>query len=141
MSESRCHSGDEFSDRLNDLIAQWEQFNGVSLTNVGLRNLLAANGLSMSAAYLSQLRSGVRQTPRPHVVEALAGLLGVDPAHLAAGLVEYAIDDEKIIAGLLGEQLRRLMLTSSGLSGRSRERLLNYADSLHAIEESAGDSP
>lgn len=96
---------------------------------------LRAEGITISAPYLSQLRSGNRTHPSPATIEALASFFRI--RH------EYFTDDkyfEKLekeltwLADMRDEGVRRIAARSVGLSREAQDALAAKADELRRQE-------
>lgn len=124
-----------FQVRLNELFAN----SGRRLTNRAVVNGMAADGCRISTPYLSQLRTGVRDSPSDDVVMALAKYFGVSPGYFFTtpwdGDRDAAYgEDEKTVAGLDDSDLQKLLSTSNGLSSGSLDLLADVATKLRAAE-------
>ncbi|QLY27552.1 helix-turn-helix domain-containing protein [Nocardia huaxiensis] len=99
---------------------------------------LAAHGYTVSPAYLSQLRTGVRSTPSNALVTVLARYFGVDVEYFYApprtpGTTAMQ-HDSRVIDRLGNPHLRRLLLTAHELPAESQELLADVAARLYAGE-------
>ncbi|WCT05828.1 helix-turn-helix domain-containing protein [Rhodococcus qingshengii] len=100
---------------------------------------MTANGCLISAAYLSQLRTGMRGSPSREVVAALATYFGVPPEYFFTipwdGDRDTARgEDEKIVAELADSDLRHLLSAANGLSSKSLDLLADVATKLRVAE-------
>jgi len=101
-------------------------------------------GPTISATYLWQLRYGKRDNPTMQHIEALSKFFGV-PA-------TYFFDDEttrqvnaqlELVASLRDEQVRGILLRTSGVSPQGLKALSDMADHVRKLEglpDEAGDS-
>ncbi len=124
-----------FRVRLNELFA----VAGRRLTNRAVVNGMASQGCRISTPYLSQLRTGMRDSPSDEVVGALAAYFGVSPGYFFTipwdGDRETVHDqDAKVVAGLVDSDLHKLLSTANGLSSGSLELLADVATKLRAAD-------
>lgn len=110
MAEEGDESGlPHLADRLNVLFARVPRRDGTQpYSNDGAAEELTAGGVSVTGAYLSQLRSGKRNNPSARLLAAIAQLFGVP--------VTYFFDDEQ--ASKIEAQLDTLVaLRNAGVQG------------------------
>lgn len=130
-----------FETQLNKLFARAD----VKLTNLAVVGAMSKRGCSISAPYLSQLRSGVRTNPSPPVVNALAEFFGVSQDYFhdtnsILDLTEVGLREETVVADaavvecLLDRRLRRLLTLSLNLSSRSVELLTDLSGRLRLAD-------
>ncbi|MDE8648952.1 helix-turn-helix transcriptional regulator [Rhodococcus qingshengii] len=124
-----------FQVRLNELFARSSR----RLTNKAVVNGMAAHGVGISTPYLSQLRTGMRDSPSDEVVLALAKYFDVSPGYFFSipwsGDREAAYgEDEGVVGGLEDPDLQKLLSTSNGLSSGSLDLLADVATKLRAAE-------
>ncbi|MDE8649968.1 transcriptional regulator [Rhodococcus qingshengii] len=124
-----------FQVRLNELFAN----SSCRLTNKAVVNGMATHGIRISTPYLSQLRTGVRDSPSDDVVVGLANYFGVFPGYFFTILRDGDREavygaDEKVVAGLDDPDLQKLLSTSNGLSSESLDLLADVATKLRAAE-------
>ena len=96
---------------------------------------LKAEGITMSAPYLSQLRSGNRTNPSSATMAALANFFRIRPAYFTDD--EYYEKLDKELSWLLvirDEGVRRIALRVSGLSPEAQEDIIHRADELRQKE-------
>ncbi|WCT06096.1 helix-turn-helix domain-containing protein [Rhodococcus qingshengii] len=120
-----------FQVRLNELFAAADR----RLTNASVAKGLLARGVRISTPYLSQLRTGVRESPSDEVVAALAGYFGVSPGYFFtlpwSGDRERAQGaDAEIVERLDDPELKQLLAAANGLSAPSLELLADLATKL-----------
>ena len=124
-----------FERQLNKLFEGAQE----KLSNLAVVGAMLERGCSISAPYLSQLRTGVRTNPSPRVVEALADIFGVpsdyfydvnavraSPATERCGEITDA--DAAVVERLLDRRLRRLLALSLTLPPTSVEILIDVSD-------------
>lgn len=102
---------------------------------------LKAEGLTMSAPYLSQLRSGTRTNPSPTTMSALANFFRIRPAFFTDDAYYAKLDQElTLLAGLRDEGVRRVAARAIGLSPQAQRDLADTVDELRRREHLA-DNP
>ena len=108
-----------FSARLNRLFDTVYPPGRGPHTSAEVIAALKAEGVTMSAPYLSQLRSGNRTNPSSATMAALANFFRIKPAYFTDD--EYYEKLDKELSWLLvmrDEGVRRIALRASGLSPR-----------------------
>ncbi|MFB8281015.1 hypothetical protein [Nocardia colli] len=125
----------DFAWQLNALFEQWQIDHGRSLTNREVADLAAAEGYPISASYLCQLRTGVRENPSPAVLSGLARVFHScpDPAPTLVG-PQAAARDNRVIAAMADVRLRRLLVLTCGLSEPACDILITFSDKLRRVE-------
>jgi transcriptional regulator with XRE-family HTH domain len=96
---------------------------------------LKSEGITMSAPYLSQLRSGNRTNPSAATMAALANFFRIKPAYFTDD--EYYEKLEKELSWLLtirDEGVRRIAVRASGLSAEAQQELVHRVDELRRRE-------
>lgn len=96
---------------------------------------LKAEGVTMSAPYLSQLRSGNRTNPSATTMSALANFFRIKPAYFTDD--EYYEKLEKELAWLAtmrDEGVRRIALGAAGLSPEAQQDIVQRVDELRRKE-------
>jgi transcriptional regulator with XRE-family HTH domain len=117
-----------FAARLNRLFETVYPPGRRAHTSAEVVAALGARGISMSAPYLSQLRSGNRDNPSTAVMAALADFFGIDLA--------YFTDDE--YSAKLDEELGALERLRGGIESES---LRPYGGRHRAVESAESDVP
>src|SRR6201997_1646986 len=83
---------------------------------------LKAEGITMSAPYLSQLRSGTRTNPSAATMAALANFFRIKPAYFTDDDYFAKLDQElTLLAEMRDEGLRRIALGAAELSAEGRQ--------------------
>lgn len=101
---------------------------------------LKAEGLTMSAPYLSQLRSGTRTNPSRTTMAALANFFRIRPAFFTDDSYYAKLDQElTLLAGLRDEGVRRVAARTIGLSPQAQRDLVDTVDELRRREQLADD--
>jgi transcriptional regulator with XRE-family HTH domain len=96
---------------------------------------LKSEGITMSAPYLSQLRSGNRTNPSSATMAALANFFRIKPAYFTDD--EYYEKLEKELSWLLvmrDEGVRRIAVRAVGLSTESQQDVAHRVDELRRKE-------
>jgi transcriptional regulator with XRE-family HTH domain len=100
-----------------------------------------AEGPSISATYVWQLRTGRRDNPTKRHLEALAAFFGVQPAYFfddaRAGEIERQL---ALVAAMRDAGVRSVALRASGLSQQSIDALLLMVERVRVLEGVHGDS-
>ena len=113
----------KFSARLNRLFDTVYPPGRGPHTSAEVIAALKAEGITMSAPYLSQLRSGNRTNPSSATMAALANFFRIRPAYFTDD--EYYEKLDKELSWLLvmrDEGVRRIALRASGLSPRGASK-------------------
>ncbi|MBI3215835.1 MAG: helix-turn-helix transcriptional regulator [Mycobacterium sp.] len=96
---------------------------------------LKAEGITMSAPYLSQLRSGNRTNPSITTINALANFFRIPPAYFLDDDYFEKLDAELTwLADMRDEGVRRIAARSVGLSPAAQQDLVRAADELRRRE-------
>lgn len=98
--------------------------------------IAASEGSTISAAYLWQLRKGLRDNPTMKHLEALAEFFGVSPAYFFDDEATARIDaDLALLAALRDDAVRQLALRAAGLSAESVAALTALTERLRQLED------
>lgn len=101
---------------------------------------LKAEGLTMSAPYLSQLRSGTRTNPSGATMDALANFFRINSAFFTDDSYYAKLDKElTLLAGLRDEGVRRVAARAIGLSPQAQRDVVEKVDELRRRENLADD--
>lgn len=96
---------------------------------------LKAEGVTMSAPYLSQLRSGNRTNPSTATMAALANFFRIKPEYFTDDIYYEKLDAElSWLAEVRDEGIRRIATRAVGLSTESQEDILDRIDELRRKE-------
>lgn len=96
---------------------------------------LNAQGIRMSAPYLSQLRSGSRTNPSMTTLVALANFFRVKPAYFLDDGYYTTLDRElSWLVMTRDETIRDVVLRFAELPKHARERVAGFIEELHAGE-------
>ncbi|OBJ70152.1 secretion protein EspR [Mycobacterium sp. 1274756.6] len=97
---------------------------------------LKSEGITMSAPYLSQLRSGNRTNPSATTMAALANFFRIKPAFFTDDEYYAKIDRELTwLATARNETVRRIATLVADLSAEAQQDLLQQATELHRKEQ------
>lgn len=97
---------------------------------------LKSEGITMSAPYLSQLRSGNRTNPSATTMAALANFFRIKPAFFTDDEYYAKIDRELTwLATTRNETVRRIATLVADLSAEAQQDLLQQATELHRKEQ------
>lgn len=96
---------------------------------------LKAEGVTMSAPYLSQLRSGNRTNPSVATMAALANFFRIKPAYFTDDEYYEKLDKELTwLANMRDEGIRRIAARTVGLSPEAKKDLADKVDELRRQE-------
>jgi transcriptional regulator with XRE-family HTH domain len=96
---------------------------------------LKAEGITMSAPYLSQLRSGNRTNPSSATMAALANFFRIKPAYFTDDEYYDRLDNELAwLADMRDEGVRRIAARTVGLSSEAQDDLVARAEELRRQE-------
>lgn len=96
---------------------------------------LKAEGVTMSAPYLSQLRSGNRTNPSAATMAALANFFRIKPAYFTDDEYFAKLDQELTwLAEMRDAGVRRIAARTVGLSPEAKEDLVRHAEELRRKE-------
>src|SRR5690606_13246126 len=96
---------------------------------------LKAEGITMSAPYLSQLRSGNRTNPSAATMTALATFCRIKPEYFSDDDYCEKMDRELTwLANMRDEGVRRIAARTVGLSPEAQQKLVETVDGLRRVE-------
>ncbi|CAM4388174.1 Nucleoid-associated protein EspR [Mycobacterium basiliense] len=96
---------------------------------------LKAEGITMSAPYLSQLRSGNRTNPSVATMAALANFFRIKSAYFTDDEYYGKLDQElQWLATMRDDGVRRIALRSQGLSSQAQQEIVDRIDELRRTE-------
>lgn len=94
-----------------------------------------ATGVSISAAYLWQLRSGVKSNPTVQHLQALARFFGVPASYLLDSGPDEAIEKQlSLLQAMKDAGVRNLALRASGLTPRTLDSIAAIVDRARELE-------
>ncbi|MCV7076215.1 transcriptional regulator [Mycobacterium szulgai] len=96
---------------------------------------LKAEGITMSAPYLSQLRSGNRTNPSTATMAALANFFRIKPAYFTDDDYYEKLDKElQWLATSREDSIRRIAVRAQGLSAQAQQEVVDRIDELRRAE-------
>jgi transcriptional regulator with XRE-family HTH domain len=127
----------EFAARLNHLFAVVPGPSGRSpWTNDEAAAEMATRGVSMSAAYLSQLRTGKRDNPSARHVAAIADLFGVPMEYFFDADAAAKIDaDLRLLTAVRDAGVQSIALRAQGLSPQSLSSIADMIEHIRRLEQ------
>jgi transcriptional regulator with XRE-family HTH domain len=126
----------KFSARLNRLFDTVYPPGRGPHTSAEVIAALKAEGITMSAPYLSQLRSGNRTNPSSATMAALANFFRIRPAYFTDDEYYEKLDSElSWLSTMRDENVRRIAVRSFGLSQQAQQNLVERVDELRRAEK------
>lgn len=108
-------------------------------TSAEVIGALKSEGITMSAPYLSQLRSGNRTNPSMTTMTALANFFRIKPAYFTDDEYYEKLDKELTwLASMRDDGVRRIAARTVGLSQESQQDLAERVDELRRKEHLDG---
>ncbi|QUR69407.1 transcriptional regulator [Mycobacterium spongiae] len=96
---------------------------------------LKAEGITMSAPYLSQLRSGNRTNPSSATMAALANFFRIKAAYFTDDEYYEKLDKElQWLAAMQEDGVRRIATRAHGLSSQAQQEIAERIDELRRAE-------
>lgn len=124
-----------FADRLNRLFEAVFPPGRGPHTSAEVIAALRAEGITMSAPYLSQLRSGNRTNPSTATMAALANFFRIKPAFFTDDEYYERLDAElSWLSSVREEGIRRIATQAIGLSPEAHNDILARIDELRRHE-------
>ena len=125
-----------FSARLNRLFDTVYPPGRGPHTSAEVIAALKSEGITMSAPYLSQLRSGNRTNPSSATMAALANFFRIRPAYFTDDEYYEKLDRElSWLSTMRDESVRRIAVRTIGLSSQSQQNLVERVDELRRAEK------
>jgi transcriptional regulator with XRE-family HTH domain len=125
-----------FAARLNRLFETVYPTGRGQHTSAEVIAALKAEGITMSAPYLSQLRSGNRTNPSAATMAALANFFRIKPAYFTDDEYFEKLNQELTwLAEMRDEGVRRIAARTVGLSPEAKEDLVARAEELRRKEQ------
>lgn len=123
--------------QLNHLFATVPRPDGRELwTNEDASAAITAAGVAMSAAYLSQLRTGKRDNPSARHLAAIASLLGVSMEYFFDPEVTAKIDaDLRLLVAVRDAGVQAIALRAQGLSEESLSGVAGMIEHIRRLEQ------
>jgi transcriptional regulator with XRE-family HTH domain len=105
-------------------------------TSAEVIGALKAEGITMSAPYLSQLRSGNRTNPSSATMAALANFFRIKPAYFTDDEYYEKLDKElSWIATMRDDGVRRIAQAASELPPQARQEIAQRIDELRRTQQ------
>src|SRR3954454_8246290 len=124
-----------FSARLNRLFDTVYPPGRGPHTSAEVIAALKAEGVTMSAPYLSQLRSGNRTNPSVATMAALANFFRIKPAYFTDDEYYEKLDSELAwLATMRDDGVRRIATRTIGLSAQAQQNIVERVDELRRAE-------
>jgi transcriptional regulator with XRE-family HTH domain len=124
-----------FSARLNRLFETVYPPGRGPHTSAEVIAALKSEGITMSAPYLSQLRSGNRTNPSSTTMTALANFFRIKPEYFTDDDYYAKMDRELTwLAHMRDDGVRRIAARTVGLSTEAQQRLVDTVDELRRAE-------
>jgi transcriptional regulator with XRE-family HTH domain len=124
-----------FSARLNRLFDTVYPPGRGPHTSAEVIAALKAEGITMSAPYLSQLRSGNRTNPSSATMAALANFFRIKPAYFTDDEYYEKLDKElSWWDSMRDDSVRRIAVRSVGLSAQAQQDIVDRVDELRRLE-------
>jgi transcriptional regulator with XRE-family HTH domain len=96
---------------------------------------LKSEGITMSAPYLSQLRSGNRTNPSSATMAALANFFRIKPAYFTDDEYYEKLDKELAwLAAVREDGVRRIAVRAAGLSAQAQQDIVERVNELRRLE-------
>lgn len=103
------------------------------------RGVTEAGGPSISATYVWMLRTGKRDNPTKHHLEALAKFFGVSPAYFFDEARGAQIEEQLAAAAAMRDAgVRTIALRASGLSPQSLAAVMSMVERVRELENQHG---
>jgi transcriptional regulator with XRE-family HTH domain len=125
-----------FSARLNRLFDTVYPPGRGPHTSAEVIAALKAEGITMSAPYLSQLRSGNRTNPSSATMAALANFFRIKSAYFTDDDYYEKLDKELAwLSTMRDEGVRRIAVKTIGLSSQAQQNVVERVDELRRAEK------
>jgi transcriptional regulator with XRE-family HTH domain len=125
-----------FSARLNRLFDTVYPPGRGPHTSAEVIAALKAEGITMSAPYLSQLRSGNRTNPSSATMAALANFFRIKAAYFTDDDYYEKLDKElSWLSTMRDDGVRRIAVRTIGLSPQAQQNIVERADELRRAEK------
>ena len=133
----RSDEQSELSVKLNKLFEIMRKPTDSPLSNAAAAEAITQEtGVSISAAYLWQLRTGVKTNPTVQHLRAIAQYFGVAPSYLIDPGIDEHIDAQlNLLQAMRDAGVRDLAMRASGLTPRAIDNLAAMIDLARELEE------
>ncbi|QUR68724.1 helix-turn-helix domain-containing protein [Mycobacterium spongiae] len=133
----------ELAEKLNKLFDLMRVGSKPPLSNAAAAEAITREtGISISPAYLWQLRSGIKTNPTVAHLRAIAQFFGVTPSYLVDPGIHPEIDAQlNLLQALRDSGVRDLALRASGLTPQAIQSLATMVDHVRELEQLPPVSP
>lgn len=127
----------ELSQKLNKLFEIMRNPNAPALSNAAAAEAITQKtGVSISPAYLWQLRSGIKTNPTVQHLRAIATFFGVPASYLIDSGIDPEIDAQlNLLQALRDSGVRDLAMRASGLTPQALTSLAAMVDHARQLEQ------
>lgn len=127
----------ELSIKLDKLFDTMRKPNEPPLSNAAAAEAITTKtGVSISPAYMWQLRTGLKTNPTVTHLRAIAKFFGVNPSYLIDPGINPAIDAQlSLLQAMRDSGVRDLALRASGLSPQGLNSLAVMVDHIRQLEQ------
>lgn len=127
----------ELSEKLNKLFEIMRKPNAPALSNAAAAEAITRKtGVSISPAYLWQLRSGIKTNPTVQHLRAIATFFGVPASYLIDSGMDPEIDAQlNLLQALRDSGVRDLAMRASGLTPQALTSLAAMVDHARQLEQ------
>ncbi|MDD4866099.1 MAG: helix-turn-helix domain-containing protein [Mycobacterium sp.] len=137
VSPDDASSPTELSVKLNKLFEIMRKPSEPPLSNAAAAEAITKQtGVSISPAYLWQLRNGLKDNPTVHHLRAIAEFFGVAPSYLIDPGIDPQIDAElNLLQAFRDSGVRDLAMRASGLTPQAINSLAAMVDHARRLEQ------
>lgn len=143
--DSAPRDATELATKLNKLFDIMRKPSEPPLSNAAAAEAITRQtGVSISAAYVWQLRTGAKNNPTVQHLRAIAEFFGVSPSYLIDPGIDPQIDAQlNLLQALRDSGVRDLAMRAHGLTTESLNSLAAMADHVRQLEQlpPVDDSP
>jgi transcriptional regulator with XRE-family HTH domain len=135
--DAAASSRSTLADRLNRLFEVMRRPNEPPLSNAAAAEAITKQtGLSISPAYLWQLRNGIKDNPTIAHLRAIAEYFGLPPSYLIDGDPDPNIDAQlTLLQALRDNGVRDLAMRAAGLTPQALNSLSAMIDHVRQLEQ------
>ncbi len=135
-SESPDRARTELAAKINRLFEVMRRPSEPPLSNAAAAEAITrSTGTSISAAYMWQLRSGVKSNPTVQHLQAIAQFFGVPASYLIDNGADESIESQlRLLQAMKDTDVRNLALRASGLTPRTLANIAAIIDRAREIE-------
>jgi len=136
-SENAAAEPSELSIKLNKLFDIMHKASQPPLSNAAAAEAITEKtGVSISAAYLWQLRNGMKTNPTVTHLRAIAQFFGVAPSYLVDPGIDPDIDAQlNLLEAMRDAGVRDLAMRASGLTPQALNSLAAMVDHARQLEQ------